>query len=163
MLSTHFSSTQLARTAGVVALITHLLFLFPLCRKLLTNYSFCRSFKSRRQNTHPKCLTTMQTRIQLLWKAATCKHFPRLTELVLGSRCPRQSYLQAVPRRYDQQQLSEYLTSTMNKALHTSKRVLPVQDTNLDFLPSHSMTFNASALALNAAWISSKGSLTALD
>lgn len=51
----------------------------------------------------------------------------------------------------------------MKEALHTNDCVLPIQDAKLNFLPSHSMTFNASALALNAAWISSKGVWKALD
>lgn len=36
MLITLILSTQLMHTAGVVVLITHLLFLFPLCSKLLS-------------------------------------------------------------------------------------------------------------------------------
>lgn len=59
----------------------------PSMQSIADHYSFWRSFKSRKQNRYAKCLKTMQTRIELLWKAATWEHFPTLTELVLGSRC----------------------------------------------------------------------------
>lgn len=43
------------------------------------------------------------------------------------------------------------MTCTMNEALHMNECVLPIQDTNLNFLPSHSVTLRASALTLDAA------------
>lgn len=61
------------------------------------------------------------------------------------------SYWQAVPSRYDQQQLCEYLFSTISETLHMNEWVFAAQDTNLNILPSHSMTFNGLKLTRERA------------
>lgn len=85
----------------------------PSVQQIAEHYSFCKSVKSRREDTHVKCSKTKQT---MLCKAAAQEHLAGLAELPWLQLCVTQVPLQAVLRRPEQQQqLSEYLTFAMNE------------------------------------------------